>query len=87
MASATPSGSALAQRLPRARLGDPRRAVELRIPKLRRGSYFPAFHEPHRTADKALTAVIQEAYIQGGPASSRKRPYAPEPTLREVGEV
>src|SRR3990170_1819018 len=39
--------------------------VELRIPKLRRGSYFPAFLEPRRTAEKALTAVIQEAYIQG----------------------
>ena len=39
--------------------------VELRIPKLRRGSYFPGFLEPHRMAEKALTAVIQEAYIQG----------------------
>lgn len=39
--------------------------VELRIPKLRKGSYFPAFLEPRRLAEKALTAVIQEAYIQG----------------------
>ena len=39
--------------------------VELRIPKLRRGSYFPGFLEPRRMAEKALTAVIQEAYIQG----------------------
>ena len=39
--------------------------VELRIPKLRRGSYFPAFLEPRRTAGKALTAVIQDAYVQG----------------------
>jgi putative transposase len=39
--------------------------VELRIPKLRRGSYFPTFLEPRRMAEKALTAVIQEAYIQG----------------------
>jgi transposase-like protein len=39
--------------------------VELRIPKLRKGSYFPAFLEPRRMAEKALTAVIQEAYIQG----------------------
>ena len=39
--------------------------VELRIPKLRRGSYFPAFLEPRRTAEKALTAVIQEAYVHG----------------------
>jgi transposase-like protein len=40
-------------------------SVELRIPKLRKGSYFPAFLEPRRTSEKALTAVIQEAYIQG----------------------
>src|SRR5665213_3282145 len=39
--------------------------VELRIPKLRKGSYFPGFLEPRRTAEKALTAVVQEAYIQG----------------------
>ena len=39
--------------------------VELRIPKLRKGSYFPSFLEPRRTAEKALTAVIQEAYVQG----------------------
>ena len=41
--------------------------VELRIPELRKGSYFPAFLEPRRTAEKALTAVIQEASIQGIP--------------------
>jgi putative transposase len=39
--------------------------VELRIPKLRTGSYFPAFLEPRRLSEKALTAVVQEAYIQG----------------------
>jgi len=39
--------------------------VELRIPRLRTGSYFPSFLEPRRMAEKALTAVIQEAYIQG----------------------
>jgi len=39
--------------------------VELRIPKLRKGSYFPSFLEPRRMAEKALAAVIQEAYIQG----------------------
>ena len=39
--------------------------VELRIPKLRKGSYFPFFLEPRRLAEKALTAVIQEAYVQG----------------------
>ena len=40
-------------------------SVELKIPKLRQGSYFPEFLEPRRTAEKALTAVIQEAYVQG----------------------
>jgi putative transposase len=39
--------------------------VDLKIPKLRQGSYFPEFLEPRRTAEKALTAVIQEAYIKG----------------------
>lgn len=39
--------------------------VGLKILKLRTGSYFPDFIEPRRTAEKALTAVIQEAYIQG----------------------
>ena len=39
--------------------------VKLRIPRLRRGSYFPGFLEPRRMAEKALTAVIQEACIQG----------------------
>ena len=40
-------------------------SVELRIPKLRKGSYFPAFLEPRRMAERALAAVIQEAYVQG----------------------
>jgi putative transposase len=39
--------------------------VELRIPKIRQGSYFPGFLEPRRMGEKALSAVIQEAYIQG----------------------
>ncbi|MGY3079543.1 transposase-like protein [Bradyrhizobium sp. LM6.10] len=40
-------------------------AVELPIPKLRKGSYFPGFLEPRRMTEKALTAVVQEAYVQG----------------------
>ena len=44
--------------------------VELKIPKLRKGSYFPGFLEPRRMAEKALAAVIQEAYIQGVSARS-----------------
>jgi transposase-like protein len=41
------------------------RTVEMRIPKPRKGSYFPGFLEPRRVAEKALAAVIQEAYVQG----------------------
>ena len=44
--------------------------LDLKIPKLRQGTYFPAFLEPRKTAEKALTAVIQEAWIQG--VSTRK---------------
>jgi putative transposase len=40
-------------------------AVQLRIPKLRQGSYFPPFLEPRKTSEKALVAVIQEAWIGG----------------------
>ena len=39
--------------------------LNLKIPKLRQGSYFPGFLEPRRTAEKALAAVIQEAYVHG----------------------
>src|SRR6195952_2857854 len=39
--------------------------VELRIPKLRKGSYFPSFLEPRRMAEKALGAVIPEACVHG----------------------
>lgn len=39
--------------------------IALSIPKLRKGSYFPSFLEPRRTAEKALVAVIQEAYVHG----------------------
>jgi putative transposase len=40
-------------------------AVELKIPKLRKGSYFPVFLEHRRTSERALIAVIQEAYVHG----------------------
>ena len=39
--------------------------VELRIPKLRKGSYFPGFLELRHLAKKALTALIEDAYIEG----------------------
>jgi transposase-like protein len=39
--------------------------LELAIPKLRQGSYFPSFLEPRRRAEQALVAVVQEAYVNG----------------------
>src|SRR5579884_4069450 len=44
--------------------------VELAIPKIRRGSYFPSFLEPRRRSEQALVSVIQEAYVAG--VSTRK---------------
>ena len=44
--------------------------VQLKIPKLRKGSYFPSLLEPRRRAEQALLSVIQEAYVQG--VSTRK---------------
>ena len=49
-------------------------SVALKIPKLRSGSYFPEFLEPRRTAEKALTAVIQECLHSGHLHSKRGRP-------------
>jgi len=40
-------------------------SLQLRIPKLRQGSYFPPFLEPRKTSERALVAVIQEAWIGG----------------------
>ncbi len=45
-------------------------SMELAIPKLRAGSYFPSFLEPRRRAEQALVAVVAEAYVQG--VSTRK---------------
>jgi putative transposase len=45
-------------------------SIELAIPKLRQGSYFPSFLEPRRRAEQALVAVVQEAYVNG--ISTRK---------------
>ena len=39
--------------------------LELAIPRLRQGSYFPSFLEPRRRAEQALVAVVQEAYVNG----------------------
>jgi putative transposase len=50
----------------RTRVGE----VELAIPKLRQGSYFPSFLEPRRVSEQALVACVQEAYVNG--VSTRK---------------
>src|SRR5438445_5217116 len=44
--------------------------IELAIPKIRRGSYFPSFLEPRRRSEQALVSVVQEAYVAG--VSTRK---------------
>lgn len=44
--------------------------LNLKIPKMRSGAYFPGFLEPRKTVEKALVAVIQEAWING--VSTRK---------------
>jgi transposase-like protein len=55
----------------RARTWDTRvGSLELQIPKLRQGSYFPSWLEPRRRAEQALVAVVAEAYVQG--VSTRK---------------
>jgi hypothetical protein len=48
-------------------------SLQLRIPKLRQGSYFPPFLEPRKTTEKALVTVIQEAWIGGGLTSWSRR--------------
>src|SRR5262249_51934828 len=63
--------------------------VELRIPKLRKGSYFPAFLEPRRLAEKALAAVVQEAYVHGVSTRSVERSgqsYGHERHLQEPSQ-
>jgi putative transposase len=40
-------------------------SLQLRVPKLRQGSYFPPFLEPRKVSEKALAAVVQEAWIGG----------------------
>lgn len=57
----TNSRNGYRDRLWQTRAGD----VDLKIPKLRQCSYFPGFLEPRRIAEKAMAAVIHEAYIQG----------------------
>jgi putative transposase len=67
--------------------------VELRIPKLREGAFFPALLEPRRRIDRALLAVVMEAYVHG--TSTRKvddlikalASTAASPRVRSAGSV
>src|SRR5271165_1416009 len=61
-------------------------AVELRIPKLRRGSYFPCFLEPRRMAEKALAAVIPGGLCPGRLDPLRRRPRQGHGRLGRVEE-
>ena len=49
--------------------------MELHIPKLREGSYFPSLLEPRRRSERALLAVIQQAYVEGGGWMTWSRPW------------
>ena len=63
-----PRAGHLPQRLPQPHLGYPGHQpqfMELHIPKLREGSYFPSLLEPRRRSEKALLSVIQQAYVEG----------------------
>src|ERR687883_105460 len=40
-------------------------SIELQVPRVRDGSFFPSLLEPRRRAERALVAVVQEAYVQG----------------------
>jgi transposase-like protein len=39
--------------------------IELKVPRVRDGSFFPSLLEPRRRAERALVSVVQEAYVQG----------------------
>ena len=60
-------------------------SLQLRVPKLRQGSYFPPFLEPRKTSEKALVAVIQEAWI-GGVSTRRVEDLVQAMGLGGIGE-
>ena len=63
--------------------------IELAIPKLRTGSYFPSFLEPRKRSEQALVAVVQEAYVKrnrsGGPRPISKDSSGLQGILRSCG--
>ena len=58
-------------------------SLQLRIPKLRQGSYFPPFLEPRKTSEKALVAVIQEGLGRWRVDPARRRPGAGDGPVRD----
>ena len=62
----TTQGNGYRERRLETRLG----TMNLKIPKLRSGTYFPSFLEPRKMSEKALVAVVQDAYVKG--VSTRK---------------
>lgn len=63
--------------------------LELEIPKLRQGSFLPSLLEPRRRIERALWAVIQEAWVHGGEHPQGGRPGGGDgrlPCLQERGE-
>jgi hypothetical protein len=64
--------------------------IELQIPKLRQGSYFPSFLTPRKRSEQALVAVVQQAYVRGlNPPrrSARGEPWAEDQQERGVARV
>ena len=58
--------------------------IELKIPKLTAGAYFPSLLEPRRRAEKALHAVVVEAYVKGRVHTQDRRPG---PSPRDRGDL
>jgi transposase-like protein len=58
--------------------------LELAIPKLRRGSYFPSFLAPRKRSEQALVSVVQEAYVAG--VSTRKVDQVVESLFADLEE-
>src|ERR687897_805622 len=70
----------------RARRWDTRAGeIELQIPKIRQGSYFPSILEPRRRSEQALLAVVQQAYVCG--VSTRRVDQLVEILGLDVGEA
>jgi len=65
--------------------------VELQIPKIRQGSYFPSLLEPRRRSEQALLGVIQQAYVCGvstaGSTSSSRASGCASPSRRSAASV